>query len=346
MNGHSRYDSGPDHDQLVRSMNDLLEREGALSSDGFDLEVKRSERASLADTYILTVRFSQGGFRRFSMKDFGHTEHLGHDPGSRHDCELGVYRDLLGQAGLGTARYLGSRWSDAGGLDGGADGGADGGPRWLFLEYVPGTDLRYCGMPAWHAAARWLGRMQGAFAGRMELLRRAAFLDRHDPAFFERTATRALEAVREAQPAIEPRVARVVERYRAVHGFMADHEPTLVHGAYHPQNLLVRQGSEPPSICPTGWGLAAVGSRLYDFGCFTHGVESRELGRLWDSYREGAREAGFEAGKLAAARPMLDCVRLHRIVQLLAFSMRQRADAATVEGLVTLGESLSQPQLA
>ena len=338
MIGQGRYESGPDFDLLVETVNEILEREGVMSSRGFDLEVKRSESASSYDVNIVTVRFTEGGFRRLFMKDYGSSVRVKHDPVKRRDCEFGVYRDLLGDAGLGTARYLGSRW------EAGATAGE--GRCWLFLEYVLGTEVRYCAMPAWHASVQWLGRMQGVFASRGEALRRTAFLERHDRAFFERTALRALAAVREANPAVESRVAHVVDRYRAVHAFMAEQPATLVHGAFRPQNLLVRQGSDPPSICPTDWERAAVGSRLFDFGCFAYGFEPPELDRLWASYRAGASESGLDVGGLADARPMLECVYLHRIVNWLAHSAQHRYPPATVERLVNLGQAIAEPQPA
>lgn len=340
-----QYKNSQDFDLLIENVSEVLAREGALPSKSFELEVQRSEKASSYDVNIVTVRFSEGGFRRFFMKDYGHSVRVKHDPEKRRDCEFGVYRDLLTLVSLGTARYLGSRWgSGQGEPERGED--ATGGRRWLFLEYVPGTEVRNCRMPAWHAAVRWLGRMQGAFAQHGDALGRASFLERHDAAFFERTEMRATDAVRHFDPMLEPRFDRIAERYRSVHALMTEQPKTLVHGAYRPQNLLVRQDSDPPAICVTDWERAALGSTFFDFGCFAYGFESPELDHLWSSYEAGAKEYGMLVGTLDAARPFLECIYLHRIVNWLAHSVQHSYKPATVERLIALGERHSETQAA
>ena len=290
---------------------------------------RRPSRASTSyDTEIVTAHFAGGGKLEVFLKDFGRTRLPKEAREDRRRRELGVYREIIGDADVGTARYYGSVWDE------------DADRYWLLLELVHGTELRALNVEHWIPAAGWLGRLQGHFAGSPAVADPPPFLLRHDAAFFRAKGESARRSVERIAPALAARMAQVLEGYERIVGVMAEQEPTLVHGAYRPANILIDRSNGQLRICPTDWELAAVGSPLYDLAFFCDGFEPPVLDQMWDAYADELRRAGLPALDRAELRFVVDCFRVYRVIAWLAPAVEKRYSEDDVERLVARGELL------
>lgn len=314
-------------------LRNLLEEAAAPHLLGRRADVTAVERtpsraSTSYDCEIVTGRLAAGGTIRAFLKDFGRSRLPKDAQPERRERELGVYRTLIGDAGIGTARYYGSVWDDVRGR------------YWLLLELVDGTVLRSLGVEQWIAAAGWLGRMQARFTGAQFLSAPPGFLQRHDTAFFEARADRALESVSRLAPALTGRMEAILRDYERIVAAMANQPPTLVHGAFRPANMLVDSGRKPARICPVDWELAAVGSPLYDLAFFCDGFQPPILDRMWEAYLEEAAAGGLPVPPREELRWLIDCFRLYRVIAWLAPAVTKRYSPADIEKLVARGELL------
>lgn len=260
------------------------------------------------DAYVVTVRFSDGGDLRVFLKDFGFSLRPKNDPKLRREREVHVYRDLLRDAGLGTARYYGSVMDEAEGR------------LWLLLEYVDGTPVGYCDLgDAWVPAAEALGRMHGHFARHLDRLRASCdFLIQHDADLYWSTAERALTDVAKIAPRLVARVEDLVRRYSPIVTVMMAGRPvTLLHGGCRPSNVLIRVSPDPSRVCILDWEEAGLGAPLFDVAHLVDGIDSPLLDRLLDAYRRGAAAFGVESPPPEEMKHAVDCFRLHMAFDLL-----------------------------
>jgi hypothetical protein len=290
----------------------------------------RSEASASYESYVVTVRLAGGGERKLFLKDFGFSRLPKDALDQQSGRELAVYRDLLANAELDTARYHGSVW--------------DGSARrfWLLLEFVDGLLLRDCELDSWVAAAGWLGRMQGCYARHQDRLGGCDFLQRHDAGFFRAKAEKAVRAVWQTSASLAARLGNLLSRYERLVAVMISQPRTLVHGSYRPENILVDGHFQPPRVCPIDWELAAVGAPLYDLAFITDGFKPAELDRLWGAYREQAGAWNITVPDRAEMRYVVDCFRLHKVLKSLSESWEKRFPAATVAKLVEMGEGLGR----
>jgi hypothetical protein len=290
---------------------------------------RRLSRASTSyDTEIVTAHLAGGRKLGIFLKDFGRTRLPKEARADRRQRELGVYRTLVGDVDLGTARYYGSVWNE------------DTGHHWLLLELVEGTELRSLGVEHWIPAAGWLGRLQGHFVGSPLVVEPPAFLLRHDAGFFRAKAESARRSVERIAPALAPRIAKVLAGYDQIVEVMAAQEPTLVHGAYRPANILIDRSNGQLRICPIDWELAAVGSPLYDLAFFCDGFEPPVLDQMWDAYGDELERLGLRAPDREELRYVVDCFRVYRVIAWLAPAVEKRYSEDDVERLVARGELL------
>jgi hypothetical protein len=290
---------------------------------------RRPSRASTSyDTEIVTARLAGGAKLELFLKDFGRTRLPKEAQEQRRRRELDVYRMLIGDAAVGTARYYGSVWDE------------EEDRYWLLLELVEGTELRSLSVEHWIPPAGWLGRLQGHFAGSQVVAEPPPFLLRHDAAFFRTKGESARRSVERIAPALTARMAKVLEGYEQIVGIMAEQEPTLVHGAYRPANILIDRSNGRLRICPIDWELAAVGSALYDLAFFCDGFEPPILDQMWDAYEEQLELAGLRAPDRAELQRVVDCFRVYRVIAWLAPAVEKRYSEDDVERLVARGELL------
>jgi hypothetical protein len=164
------------------------------------------------------------------------------------DREAEAYRDVLGPGGHDVAGCYGAVG------------------RWLVLDHVDGVPLwQAAGLRAWELAARWVAGLHSRPLpqGCEHLLRYDA---EHLRGWLERAIAQvpggALDGVADVW---ERAVARVSAWPRAV-----------VHGDYHPSNILVATAGGEPRIRPVDWELAGIGPGLLDLAALTSGSWSRE----------------------------------------------------------------------
>jgi hypothetical protein len=288
-----------------------------------------SQAATSYDSEVVSVRLADGTEMRFFLKDYGGSRRPRPAPSQRRERELGVYRRLIGDGELGTARYCGAVWDEGAAL------------HWLLLEFVAGTELRQMELRFWIDAARWLGRLQGRFAGSAALAGVMPLLERHDARFFAAKAERARRSVSHYSPALAHRLERILERYEPSIDLIAGQEQALVHGHYDGANILVGDGERPVRICPVDWELAALGSRVFDLASLCDGFQPPALHRIWDAYAEAAADAGLPTPARDRLRHLVDCFRLFRVISWLASAAEKRYPPSGVERLVARGEILA-----
>jgi aminoglycoside phosphotransferase (APT) family kinase protein len=291
---------------------------------------QRFERSSLYACDILTVELATGDELKIFLKNFGGSQPPKDGLPPKCERELRVYRDLLTEANLDAAAYYASVWDKSEGR------------FWLLLEFVHGMRLRRFGdVGSWVAAARWLGRMQGYFAQQPSRLQACDALLRHDARFFWAKAERALHAVAQVSTSLADRLAHILSRYDQLVDVMVSQPRTFVHGAYRSRNIVVDRSSAPPRVCPTGWGQAAIGAPLYDLAFLSDRCEPPLLDRLWDAYGAEAAGCGLPLPDREDMRYIVDCFRLHKVIQSLSESVDWGFRERSVTELVARGERLS-----
>jgi hypothetical protein len=287
------------------------------------LERRRFEGSTSYPCYLLRAHAGDGEPLCLFMKDFS-TSALPKDaPDERQAREVTVYREVLAGRDLGTPHCYGTLWR----------------PEerrcWLFLEWVDAPTLRSFGFDAWAAAARWLGRMQGHVARRPLPGRPAAALVRHDAEFFATTARRALAEVSRVSPRLAARLARAVRDAEPFAARALAPPPTLVHGSYRRDNILIAGRR----VCPIDWELSALGSPLYDFAFLADGYSGERLRALWRAYCRGLREFDLPSPDWAEAWPAVRFLQLHKRLKSLCGCVERGFPLQTVEKIVAMAES-------
>lgn len=165
--------------------------------------------------------------------------------------ELEAYREVLGPAGLDVAYCYGAI--------------AEPGRRWLILESVHGVPLwQVAEDAAWDQAARWLAGLHA-----QPVPARSMHLLRYEEARLHLRLERALALT---LPGALDGVAAVWER---VVKRLASWPPAIVHGDFHPSNILVQHRERATSrIRPVDWELAGIGAGLLDLAALTSGAWS------------------------------------------------------------------------
>src|SRR5262245_56586683 len=201
------------------------------------IQRSRVDLATSYDTHLVTVRLRNGGEVRVFLKDFGSSLRPKNEPKQRREREVSVYRELLSNAGQGTARYFGSVMDESQAR------------LWLLLEYVEGTPVGYSKLgDGWAPAAEGLGRMHGYFAHHVERLRGCDFLIRHNADFFLTTAERAVTETAKIAPHLVGRVENLVRGYAPVVDAMTTLPLSLVQGGCRSTNILIEVASDPSRV--------------------------------------------------------------------------------------------------
>jgi len=217
--------------------------------------------------------------------------------GPRYEAD--AYRLAVEPAGLPAPRSFGL-WSDE-----------RSGARWLMLELVPGDRFTKSTEPGAMArgiaeAASWIGSFHRFHDRRPPKQGR---LVRHDRASFAACVARArsqCEPLRDEYPWL----SQLASEYEAVFCDLFGRRPTVIHGEYYPENILVRDRA----IFPVDWERTAISAGEIDLAALTEGHWGPADVRLaTESYAEarwGADPPEDFAESLAAARVYLHLLAL------------------------------------
>jgi hypothetical protein len=318
-----------DEEDLRQSVELFLARIRGRASPITRIRRRGFEGSTSYPSAIVTVDLANGDSIVIFLKNFARSTLPQEAAAERRERELHVYEDLLDGEQLGTARFYGAKWDDASAR------------FWLMLEFVEGELLRDCGFEYWPAAAAWLGRLHGRFAGQGARLRGCRFLVRHDADFFVRAAEHAHAALSELSTPLARRLAAVLARYELVLAVLNRNPETLVHGSYRKQNVLVVHSSEPTRICPTDWELAAFGRSAYDLAFVCDDLRSPKLDAVFDAYEREAASAGLPARHRDELRHEVDCFRLHKKINSLGHVRRWPRPFETAAKVITAAEELA-----
>jgi hypothetical protein len=313
------------------ALRQIVERAIARESGAPVVEIRRREFSGSTSyaVEIVTAELATGDVIEIFLKDYGQSSLPKDAAADRRQRELRVYEELLQGKELGTARFLGASRDDAAAR------------FWLLLELVDGKLLRDCTYKHWPAAAGWLGRLHGHFAGQGDRLRASGFLVSHDAEFFVQAGERALRALSGFSAELAHRLAGVLEGYDPVVAVLGRDPETLVHGSYRPQNVLVDPSCDPPRICPTDWELAAFGRRTFDLAFLCDGFRPPRLFELFDTYEREAEGFGIAPRDRDELRYELDCFRLHKTVNSLGHLRQWPHPEETTAKVVATAEEIA-----
>lgn len=296
-------------------------------------EIQRSpfQPCTSYDAYLVVVRLADGREVRLFLKDFSSSLRPKDGARQRREREVSVYRDLLRDTDLGTARYFGSVMDE------------EQGRVWLLLEYVDGTPVGYCELgAAWAPAAEALGRMHGHFARHTDRLRDCDFLIDHDGDFLRSTVDQALASLAHLAPHEIGRLEDLVSRYDPVIAVMSDQPRTLLQGGCRPSNILIRVASDPARVCILDWEQAAFGPPLFDLAHLVDGIGPPLLDELLRAYRRGAAAYGMSLPSDEEVKHAVDCFRLHMVMNLLARSVLKGYTEDDMVKLLDYGDEIGR----
>ena len=326
-------DAGKRADEDAAALRQCLERIvaeqfAASPSSIAAIEQQRSQFSSFYAADVITVRLTTGQAFKVFLKNFGSFDHAKDTMQARREREVIVYRDVLAGADLDTPKYYASVWDESQGR------------FWLLLEYVEGLPMSHLEFDDWVPPAGWLGRMYGYFAKHPEKWQQCDALVQHDAAFFTNIAGEALRTVSEFSSDLGKRLAPIVGRYDKAVDVMTSQPKTLVHGTYRPPQIIIDKTRQPMRICPVDFEKAAVGASLYDLTFIADGFDTPRLHRLFEAYRREAKRAGVSVPDNAEMTHIVDCFRLHRIMNWLAVSMARRYEEKIIHKLIGMAEEV------
>ena len=285
-----------DHGTLTRELCLALGRLGPFRVT--IVERKRHPRAVRSLSEIVICRIDGARTRGFFVRYAGTVDHQ--DPGYSKgpEYEAAVYRHVLDPLGLSTQRAYSEDTNEPT-------------SRWLVLEYVEGD--RPCQVlnqtAAMATAAAWIGRFHAVNEARVETLE-LRFLDRTTVGDYRRWARRTFDF---ARTRVEPdsRLTTLSHRYDRVAELLAAQPPTVIHGDYYTDNILLRDGAG--DVCPLDWEDAVVGVGFLDLASLTNGWHDEVISACEEAYLR----ARWPAGPPANHRVVLGAARVHLLCRLL-----------------------------
>jgi hypothetical protein len=262
------------------------------------------------------------------FKNLGRTGELDHArqirPPFNYDPlrEIAVYRNVLADAQLGTARCYGTF----------ADQHRD--TYWLLLEKINGAALAKVGdFEVWRQAARWLANMHlrlrpvaSSTALSMQLLRYDAS---YCNIWIDRAVTFCDKRQFTSEPIISSSEMRALARScRSAIQHLCSLPFTFLHGDYYASNILVQQHERGLRVCPVDWETAAIGPGVVDLAALVAGDWSEpakdELAAL---YYETLSVAGRPWNNCREMLYSLRCCRLFLALRWLGWSVHWQPPA-------------------
>jgi hypothetical protein len=297
------------------------------------IHAQLSNYSSSFASYIISVQVAENREHTIFLKDFGDYSRPIRELQDRRKRELHVYREVLGDTGLGTAKYYGSLWDESQER------------FWLFLEFVDGKPIKESGFEHWLAAVRWLGRWYDYFLQNSQFLEGCTFLASHDHHFFQGTAEAAYLAVSRFSPGLADRLAPILNGYIPLVQAMVSQPPVLVHGSYCREHILLDRRTQPPRLCPVDWESAALGASLFDLAYLADGFTSPQLEEILEVYRNQASKYGISIPTRDEVAHLINCYCLHRNMKWLSSAWDEEFSQEIVLNLVNRAERLARKVL-
>lgn len=179
------------------------------------------------------------------------------------------------------------------------------GRTWLLLEYLDGVDELESldESDAMRLAAGWLGRFHAACDRHFRI--RPTFLHRYDVDFYVGCARLALAAADGRLAWLRPLGERLDDFLRPLMGARS----TIIHGDFHLENLLFRQGS----VCPVDWEMAGINLGEADLVFLLDGWPEEVKQACTLEYRRARWPTGAPADFELALRTAWLCFCLHKV---------------------------------
>jgi hypothetical protein len=242
----------PKPDELSATLTSLFASK-ALLAGSLTVTSRRSIGRGSFPKEIVTCHLSDGQTMRVFCKyeaGFNHDAH-GHRGGVAHEAM--VYQRLLPKLEVSTPTLYGV-YRDA------ARGGL-----WLVLESLEDITHLHKVPEAMGSAARWIGRFHAAG---QDFLQASAtpFLDAYDEDYFLGWAKRTRQYLR-SRNQHTPWLEQLCTGFREPVSALLSVPPTVVHGEYYPENILVREGT----IYPVDWESTVLAAGEIDLASLTEG---------------------------------------------------------------------------
>jgi hypothetical protein len=318
---------------LKRIMEDVFHERSPIMR----IHPRLSNYSSSFASYIISVQVAGNPEHTIFMKDlsdyYSDYRKSIQQLRDRRNTELLVYREVLRDAGLGTAKYYGSL------LDESQE------RFWIFLEFVDGKPIKQTGFEHWLAAVQWLVRLYDYSIQNAQLLEGCAFLPRHDHHFFQGPAEAAYLTVSRFSPGLADRLAPILRGYTPLVHAMASQPAVLVHGSYRQEQILLDQRTQPPRLCPVDWETAALGANLFDLAYLADGFTSPQLDEIIEVYRDQAGEYGISIPMRDEIVHLINCYCLHLTMTWLRSARDWGFSHEKVVSLVDRAEKLAHSVL-
>jgi aminoglycoside phosphotransferase (APT) family kinase protein len=263
------------------------------------LERKRPRFMSTFPNEIVTCRVARGEPRRLFCKYEAGREHPshGHRGGLAYEAE--IYRRVLAPLKTSCPEFIGS------------DADAANGGTWLVLEHLnrctrlKDIRVRRIGTRQPEAvmlAARWLGQFHAApppvTAGESR-----SFLKHYDGGYYAGWVRRTFEFSRPLHKRF-PWLPELCRRGREMFKPLLAAPPTVIHGEFYTNNILVRG----KKVFPVDWESAAVAAGEIDLAALTEGHWREPLKRRCEREYQISRWPGGAPGAFTRT---LDTARLY-----------------------------------
>ena len=320
---------GVENKELDTWLENLIVAEIAEESQITRIRRSRFPHIGSYDCDSVTVELRGGEEIRLFLKDYARSRLSKDQPERRRVRELQVYKELLNDAGLGTPGFYGAMWDES-----------EGRFR-ILLELVEAEVVQEIDQRNGILAVAWLARMQHHFLGRAEQLARCDFLNDHSATYFQSKAANARRDVAELASVNTPSLHRVLECYTHNIDLMTAKPASLVHGGYIPWHIFIDRVQEPARVCVVDWELSARGNTLYDLAIFIDDAAPHLHDKLYQAYRDAAVQHGVPLLDDAAMRRVVQCFRLHRVIDWLSRSVEKKFPAEKIGWLVARAETFA-----
>ena len=226
--------------------------------------------------------------------------------------EAQVYREVLRDSSLGTARFYAFRSLDS------EHSVA------LLLEFVGGTRLsRLYVKQSWLAVARWLAHMHHHFSRSQDHLNALRLLLRYDTDFYWSWAHRAVELAMRSSGKAGGMLKETLSQYERVAGPLGSAPPTFIHGEFYCSNVLVEEDHNKVRICPFDWETAGVGCGALDLTYLLRQRWGIDEQSLIQAYLDGWREKGDVPSWLSDIHAHIRRCRIHELMYSLGVALNQ-----------------------